>query len=267
MGLQRPQQGRDRHRRRDSKRLSPPFLLPGKPEFPAVDGKGTVFDNIEDKSEIVRLDAHARSSPRPGPPAANRPPAWPSTFPGRRLFPVCDGKRWPWSTPTAGKVLATPAIGDGPDAAGWSAKHKLAFASCGEGVLAVVDAAKPGYPTIETLPTQRGARTMAYDPATDRIYLVTAEFGPRPAPTAENPRAASADDSRQLYSDRRRPLIRCQPRNLSPNSRKHAVAGKLGGVFFILHHMRCLQTIIWMRSNIKTPFLRLACSQLFPLRS
>jgi hypothetical protein len=81
-----------------------------------------------------------------------------------------------------GKSLATPAIGDGPDAAGWDATHKLAFASCGEGVLSVVDASKPGYPTIETLPTQRGARTMAYDSAADRIYLVTAEFGPRPDP-------------------------------------------------------------------------------------
>jgi hypothetical protein len=87
-----------------------------------------------------------------------------------------------------GTVIATPAIGDGPDAAGWDAAHKLAFASCGEGVLSVIDASKSNYPTIETLPTERGARTMAYDPATDRIYLVTAEFGPRPAATADNPR-------------------------------------------------------------------------------
>ena len=87
-----------------------------------------------------------------------------------------------------GKMLATPAIGDGPDAAGWDATHKLAFASCGEGILSVIDAGRPAIPTIETLPTQRGARTMAYDAATDRVYLVTAEFGPRPAATAENPR-------------------------------------------------------------------------------
>jgi hypothetical protein len=92
----------------------------------------------------------------------------------------------------AGKVLANPAIGDGPDAAGWDAPHKLAFASCGEGILSVIDAAAPGYPTIESLPTQRGARTMTYDPATDRIYLAAAEFGPRPAPTPENPRPRPA---------------------------------------------------------------------------
>ena len=92
-----------------------------------------------------------------------------------------------------GKVLATAAIGDGPDAAGWDAAHKLAFASCGrEGILSVVNAADPSYPTIESLLTQPGARTMAYDSLADRIYLVTAEFGPRPAPTADNPRPRPA---------------------------------------------------------------------------
>ena len=69
----------------------------------------------------------------------------------------------------SGKILATPSIGDGPDAAGWNAKHKLAFASCGDGVLSVVDAAT--YKTIQSLPTKRGARTMTYDAATDRVYL------------------------------------------------------------------------------------------------
>ena len=84
-------------------------------------------------------------------------------------------------------AIATPAIGDGPDAAGWSADHKLAFASSGDGILSVVDAPSPDYKTIESLPTQRGARTMAYDSGTDRFYAVTAEFGSRPAPSADNP--------------------------------------------------------------------------------
>jgi len=105
-----------------------------------------------------------------------------------RLFPSCDGKKMAVVDASTGKVLATPSIGDGPDASGFSAAKRLAFASCGEGVLSVIDTSKPDYPTIETLPTQRGARTMAYDSATDRVYLVTAEFGPRPAATADNPR-------------------------------------------------------------------------------
>ncbi|HEY6488899.1 MAG: YncE family protein [Terracidiphilus sp.] len=167
--------------------------LPGKPEFPVVDGQGTVYDNIEDKSEIVRLDAHTMKQTAEWPLAGCESPSGLAfDVPGHRLFPVCDGKKMGVVDSNTGKMLATPSIGDGPDAAGWSAARKLAFASCGEGVLAVVDASSTDYKTIETLPTQRGARTMAYDPSTDRIYLVTAEFGPRPAPTADNPRPRPA---------------------------------------------------------------------------
>jgi YVTN family beta-propeller protein len=164
--------------------------LPGKPEFPAVDGKGTVFDNIEDKSEIVRLDAKSKTITAVWPlTGCDSPSGLALDTRGHRLFPVCDGKKMGVIDSKTGKVLATAAIGDGPDGAGWDATHKLAFASCGEGILSVIDAAAPGYPTIENLPTQRSARTMAYDSATDRIYLVAAEFGPRPDPTPENPRA------------------------------------------------------------------------------
>ncbi len=171
--------------------------LPGKPEFPAVDGKGIVFDNIEDKSEIVRLDAHTKTLTATWPLTKCEGPSGLSfDVAGARLFPVCD-KQMEVVDSNSGKPLAAPAIGDGPDAAGWDPVHKLAFASCGEGVLSVVDTSKPDYPTIETLPTQRGARTMAYDSAADRLYLVTAEFGPRPAATPDNPhpRPAIVPDS------------------------------------------------------------------------
>jgi YVTN family beta-propeller protein len=167
--------------------------LPGKPEFAAVDGKGTVFDNIEDKNEIVRLDAHTNKLTAEWPlTGCDSPSGLALDVRGHRLFSVCDGKKMAVIDSKTGKVLANPAIGDGPDGAGWSAAHKLAFASSGEGILSVVDAAAPGYPTIQSLPTQRGARTMSYDSAADRIYLVTAEFGPRPAPTSDNPRPRPA---------------------------------------------------------------------------
>lgn len=162
--------------------------LPGKPEFAVADGKGFIYDNIEDKSEIVRIDAKAKKVTAEWPTGCESPSGLAFDVSGGRLFPVCDGKKMSILDASSGKLLATAAIGDGPDAAGWSAKHKLAFASCGEGVLSIVDAASPDYKTIESLPTQRGARTMAYDPATDRVYLVTADFGPRPDPTAQNPR-------------------------------------------------------------------------------
>ena len=166
--------------------------LPGKPEFAVVDGKGTIYNNIEDKNQIVRLDAHTRKLTATWPAGCDSPSGLAFDIPGARLFPVCDGKKMAVVDANSGKVLATPAIGDGPDAAGWDAKNKLAFASSGDGILSVVDASSTDYKTIETLPTQRGARTMTYDSGADRVYLVTAEFGPRPDPTPQNPRPRPA---------------------------------------------------------------------------
>jgi YVTN family beta-propeller protein len=166
--------------------------LPGKPEFPQVDGNGTVFDNIEDENEIVRLDAHARKLTAEWPAGCDSPSGLAFDVPGHRLFAVCDGKKMAVVDSASGKVIATPTIGDGPDAANYSKAKNLAFASSGDGILSVVDASKPDYPTIESLATQRGARTMTYDPTTDRAYVVTAEYGPRPAPTADNPRPRPA---------------------------------------------------------------------------
>jgi YVTN family beta-propeller protein len=166
--------------------------LPGKPEFPVADGHGMVFDNIEDKSEIVQMDAHSKTITATWPAGCDSPSGLAFDIAGHRLFPVCDGKKMSVIDSRDGKLLGNPSIGDGPDAAGWSGKFHLAFASSGDGILSVIDANAAGYPTIESLPTQRGARTMAYDPATDRAYVVTAEFGPRPDPMPQNPRPRPA---------------------------------------------------------------------------
>ena len=162
--------------------------LPGRPEFPAVDGRGNVYDNITSTSQIARFDAQTKKITAVWPIGCNNPSGLAIDTRGHRLFSVCRNQKMSVVDYKTGKVLATPAIGNGPDAARYSEKRKLAFASCGEGVLSVVDAGAADYPTIETLPTQRGARTMAYDAESDRIYLATAEFGSAPAPTAENPR-------------------------------------------------------------------------------
>jgi YVTN family beta-propeller protein len=161
--------------------------LPGRPEFPVADGRGNVYDNITSTSQIARFDAQTKRITAVWPIGCNNPSGLAIDTHGHRLFSVCRNQKMSVIDYKTGKVLATPSIGNGPDGARFSEKHKLAFASCGEGVLSVVDASAPDYPTIETLPTQRGARTMAYDSETDRIYLDTAEFGPAPAPTADNP--------------------------------------------------------------------------------
>jgi DNA-binding beta-propeller fold protein YncE len=161
--------------------------LPGRPEFPVADGKGNVYDNIESKSEIVRIDARSRRITAEWPAGCESPSGLAIDRRGHRLFAVCRNRKMSVIDYETGKVLATPSISSGPDAARWSPRRKLAFASCGgDGVLSVIDASAPGYPTIETLPTQRGARTMAYDPKTDRVYTVTAQFGPPPAVATQN---------------------------------------------------------------------------------
>lgn len=163
---------------------------PGKPEFPAADGKGNVYVNIEDKNEIARFDAKTHTQMSVWPLTGCDSPSGLAFDPaGRRLFSVCDGGKMVVTSADTGKVLALPAIGDGPDAAAYDAQHQLAFSSNGQsGNLTVVDASKPEYPVLQTVTTERGARTMALDSVSGRIYLATAQFGPAPAPTPEHPR-------------------------------------------------------------------------------
>jgi YVTN family beta-propeller protein len=167
--------------------------LPGKPEFPQADGKGHVFDNIEDKNTIVELDATAKTLTKAWAlTGCDSPSGLAIDRTHNRLFSVCDGKAMAVVDTTSGKQIATAAIGDGPDAAGYDAKDQLAFSSNGQdGTVTVVDAAN-GYKTLGSLATVKGARTMAYDEIADRIYVVSAEFGPRPEATTANPRPRPA---------------------------------------------------------------------------
>lgn len=164
--------------------------LPGKPEFPVADGKGSVYANIEDKSEIVRIDARSHKvvsvwSVAP----CDSPSGLAMDRTSRRLFSVCDGKLMAVVNADTGKVVATPAIGNGPDAAAFSPRDKYIFSSNGQGTLTVIHEDAPDkYTVVQNLDTKRGARTMAMAPDGSHIYLATADFGPMPAGSAGNPR-------------------------------------------------------------------------------
>lgn len=162
--------------------------LPGRPEFPVADGKGSIYDNLEDVSEIAHIDAKTHTVLAAWPIAPCEGPSGLAIDKKHdRLFSVCDGKMAVVDA-TTGKVVATPAIGDGPDAARFDAKHQLAFSSNGEGTLTVVHEDSPDqYSVVQTLTTKKGARTMDLDEATGKIYVVTADFGPRPPATADQP--------------------------------------------------------------------------------
>ncbi|HUZ03968.1 MAG TPA: YncE family protein [Acidobacteriaceae bacterium] len=164
--------------------------LPGKPEFPQSDNKGTVYANIEDQNEIVRIDAKKMAITATWPIApCDSPSGLALDRASHRLFSVCDNKLMTVVDTDTGHVVATAAIGDGPDATRYDAQRHLVFSSNGEGTLTVVrQNSANNYQPVQTLPTQRGARTLALDADTGKIYLVTASFGPRPAATPQNPR-------------------------------------------------------------------------------
>jgi YVTN family beta-propeller protein len=174
-----------------TRKVTATIPLPGKPEFPQADGTGQVFDNIEDKNEIVRLDAKSLKLTATWPlDGLESPSGLAIDRNGKRLFAVCDGKKMAVVDFVTGKVIAKPDIGDGPDAAGYDPNTKLAFSSNGEGTLSIVDTTT--YKTIQTLKTEPRARTMALDTSTGKVYVVTAKFGPAPAATAANPRPRPA---------------------------------------------------------------------------
>lgn len=175
----------------DTSKVLGTVALPGKPEFPTADGKGNVFVNIEDKNVILHLDAHKRSVLATWPlTGCDSPSGMAIDREGHRLFSVCDGRKMVVVDSNSGKILATPDIGDGPDAAGYDDAQKLAFASNGDGTLSVIDTKT--YKTLQTLKTEPGSRTMSFDSSNGRIYLSSAKFGPKPAATAANPRPRPA---------------------------------------------------------------------------
>ena len=159
------------------------IALGGRPEFAVSDGKGMVYVNIEDKNEIVAIDSKAltiksRWSIAPG----DGPSGLAMDTKNRRLFAVCGNGMMVVVDADSGKVVATPAIGKGPDAAAFDSKTMRAFSSNGEGSITVIKETDPDHYTVEqTITTQPGARTMALDGRTHKIYLVTAKSMSAPA--------------------------------------------------------------------------------------
>src|SRR5215472_4765867 len=166
--------------------------LDGKPEFGAADGKGTVFVNIEDKSEITAIDAKKAAVVKTWPLApCEEPSGLAMDQKHRRLFAGCSNKMMAIVDADSGKVIATPAIGEGVDANAFDADQQLAFSSNGrDGNLTVVHEDSPDkFSVVENAPTQKFARTMALDTTNHDVYLVTAEIEEAPpAKEGERPR-------------------------------------------------------------------------------
>jgi DNA-binding beta-propeller fold protein YncE len=151
--------------------------LGGKPEFAATDEKGTVFVNIEDKSELVAFDPQKLTvKARWKLTDCEEPTGLSIDRKNRRLFAGCGGnKKMAIVDADSGKILATPEIGEGCDATAFDADLGLAFASAGDGTITVIREETPQkFSVAQTVTTQKGARTMALDAKTHQLFTVTA---------------------------------------------------------------------------------------------
>lgn len=149
----------------------------GKPEFAQVDGKGHIYANIEDKNEIIEIDAKdALVSKRYSIAPCDGPSGLAIDPKKLLLYSVCGNKMMVVSNPATGKVVATPAIGSGVD--GVAFDDGFAFSANGnDSNITMVD---DKFQVVATIPTQRGARTIASDQKAHKLYLPAAEFGPAP---------------------------------------------------------------------------------------
>lgn len=162
--------------------------LNGKPEFPVTDGQGSIFVNIEDRNEILHINSRtlkveARWSIAP----AVSPSGLAIDTEGHRLFSVCDGKVMVVLNYDSGQVVAQVPIGEGPDAAAYDPATHTAFSSNGEGTVTVVHLAAHDQFLASPVRTKKGARTMALDLKTHKLYLPSADYAPAPQPTPTNP--------------------------------------------------------------------------------
>jgi hypothetical protein len=160
------------------------------PEFGVSAGDGKLYVNLEDESAVAEIDAVAmRVTRRWSLTPCEGPSGLAIDRAHHRLFSVCRNKVMAISDATGGKVMTALPIGAYVDAAGFDPGTELAFASNGDGTLTVVHEDAPDkFHVVGDVPTRRGARTMTLDPVTHHVFLVTADFGPTPAATAQQPR-------------------------------------------------------------------------------
>ncbi len=159
--------------------------LGGIPEFAATDGKGIVYVNIETKNSLVRFDSEGTKLESEWPLAPCKEPAGLAMdTKGRRLFSVCANKVMIVTDADTGKQIAQVPVGVEPDAATYDEEKRLIFSSNCDGTLTVVKQESPDkYTVVQTLTTQKEARTMALDSKSHKLYLPYEEVKPGQKPT------------------------------------------------------------------------------------
>jgi DNA-binding beta-propeller fold protein YncE len=155
------------------------IALAGKPEFSAVDGKGRLFVNLENRSELLAIDpvqlkivSHYDLKPCEEPTGLSIDAAT------ERLIVGCSNRVAVIVNANTGQVEQNFSVGDGVDATAFDPQRKLAFISAGEGRLTILSERSAKFQLHQDLHTVKGARTLAVDVRTGRIFLPIAQFKP-----------------------------------------------------------------------------------------
>jgi DNA-binding beta-propeller fold protein YncE len=154
--------------------------LDGKPEFAGTDGRGHVYVNIEDKSEVAKIDVASLKVVNTWKIEGGEEPSGLAVdAANHRVYSGCHNKVMAVLDTETGKTLGTIPIGSGVDACAFDPGAGTAFASCGDGTMTIAKETAPGkFDVIQVVQTRRGARTMALDSNTHKAYLPTADFEP-----------------------------------------------------------------------------------------
>ena len=164
--------------------------LIGKVEFPAVDGKGMVYDNNPEKNDIVAIDAHTNTIKSRWPTAPEgAPTSMAIDQKNRRLFSAGRGPQFViMMDADTGKVLQSYPISAGVDANAFEPATGMLFVATREGMLHIYHEDSPDkLSEVEAVKTEYGAKTLQVDPKTHRVFLSTSDFNPPAAPTEKQP--------------------------------------------------------------------------------
>jgi DNA-binding beta-propeller fold protein YncE len=170
------------------------FDLGGKPELAGTDGKGSVFVNLVQKNVVLQIDAQKMTPSQSWPVAPGEGPRTMAVDPHNgRLFVGCANRQMVVLNSSDGRLISSVPIGSGPDDSAYDPETHLIYISNGDGTVSVIQQNAPDeYRLLETVQTAPGARNMALDLKTKRIFLPLSDRGPPPPPTAQapNPRGA-----------------------------------------------------------------------------
>jgi len=164
--------------------------LDAKPEFAVSEGSGLVYVNLEDRNSLAQIDARKATVEKVWPiVGCEAPTGLAIDRAHHRLFTVCSNKVMVVMDADTGRIVASLPIGAHVDGAAFDDREGLAFASAGDGTLTVVREESPDqFQVVQTVATKSGARTLALDEQTHRIYTVTATLNAPPPASAADPR-------------------------------------------------------------------------------